>query len=157
MSNNSGPKHVYEIYVRTTPQKLWDAITKPEFTRQYFYGSMVKSDWKVGSGVVHADESGNAMLEGKVIEVDPPRRLVTTFAARYNHDALSNDDRPSRVTWTIEARGDVCKLTLVHDDFDCETATFKSVGPGWNPVLSGLKTLLETGKPLVIAPAPSAA
>jgi hypothetical protein len=61
-------------------------------------------------------------------------------------------DRPSRVTWEIERRGDTCKLTLIHDDFDGETATYKSVGPGWNPVLSGLKTLLETGKPLVIAP-----
>jgi uncharacterized protein YndB with AHSA1/START domain/DNA-binding transcriptional ArsR family regulator len=157
MSTPAGPKHVYEIYIRTTPQKLWDAITKPEFTRQYFYGSLVTSDWKVGSAVVHADESGRSLLEGKVLEADPPRRLVTTFAARFNHDDASQKDRPSRVTWEIEPRGDVCKLTLVHDDFDHETATYKSVGPGWNPVLSGLKTLLETGKPLVIAPPAAAA
>jgi uncharacterized protein YndB with AHSA1/START domain/DNA-binding transcriptional ArsR family regulator len=146
------PKHVYEIYIRTTPQKLWDAITNPELTRQYFYGSSVRSDWKVGSPVVHADGEGKPMLEGKILEADPPRRLVTTFAARFNHDAESQKDPPSRVTWAIEPRGEVCKLTLVHDDFESETATYKSVGPGWNPVLSGLKTLLETGKPLVIAP-----
>jgi uncharacterized protein YndB with AHSA1/START domain/DNA-binding transcriptional ArsR family regulator len=146
------PKHVYEIYIRTTPQKLWDAITNPDVTRQYFYGSAVKSDWKVGSPVEHLGGDGKAMLEGKVLEIDPPRRLVTTFAAKFSADAETRKDPPSRVTWEIEPRGEVCKLTLVHDDFESETATYKSVGPGWNPVLSGLKTLLETGKPLVIAP-----
>jgi uncharacterized protein YndB with AHSA1/START domain/DNA-binding transcriptional ArsR family regulator len=144
------PKHVYEIYIRTTPQKLWDAITKPELTKQFFYGSLVKSDWKVGSPVIHADAEGNSLLEGVVLEADPPRRLVTTFTATHSEDLKK--DRPSRVTWEIEPRGEVCKLTLVHDDFDHETATYKGVGPGWNPVLSGLKTLLETGQPLVIAP-----
>jgi uncharacterized protein YndB with AHSA1/START domain/DNA-binding transcriptional ArsR family regulator len=156
MTTTASPKHVYEIYIRTTPDKLWAAITKPEFTRQYFYGSEVKSDWKIGSPVTHTDAAGKSMLEGKVIEVDPPHRLVTTFAARFNHDDASQNDRPSRVTWLIEQRGATCKLTLTHDDFDHETATYKSVGPGWNPVLSGLKTLLETGQPLVIAPAAGA-
>jgi uncharacterized protein YndB with AHSA1/START domain len=151
------PKHVYEVYIRTTPQKLWDAITRPEFTRQYFYGVSVKSDWKVGSAVVHLDGNEKPVLEGQVLEVEPPRRLVTTFVAKHGKDPEQAKDRPSRVTWEIEPRGEVCKLTLVHDDFDGETATYKSVGSGWNPVLSGLKTLLETGQPLVIAPsAPSA-
>ncbi|GAC1351459.1 MAG: SRPBCC domain-containing protein [Polyangiales bacterium] len=150
------PKHVYEVFIRTTPQKLWDAITKPEFTKQYFYGSLVKSDWKIGSPVVHADREGKPMIEGKVIEVDAPHRLVTTFASRYREGCQDTaQDRPSRVTWLIEQRGEACKLTLTHDDFDGETDTYKSVGSGWNPVLSGLKTLLETGKALVIA-APAA-
>ena len=150
------PKHVYETYIRTTPQKLWDAITKPEFTRQYFYGTSVKSNWKIGSPVVHLNDEEKPMLEGTIIEVDAPHRLVTTFASRDRQvcDGTSAD-RPSRVTWLIEQRGDTCKLTLTHDDFDSETATYKSVGTGWNPVLSGLKTLLETGKPLVIAPTPA--
>jgi uncharacterized protein YndB with AHSA1/START domain len=147
-----GPRHVYEIFIRTTPQKLWDAITNPDLTRQYFYGSSVKSDWKVGSPVEHLGGDGKAMLQGKILEAEPPRRLVTTFAATFGHDADTRKDPPSRVTWEIEPRGEVCKLTLVHDDFESETATYKSAGPGWNPVLSGLKTLLETGKPLVIAP-----
>lgn len=153
MSKSESPKHVYEVYIRTTPQKLWDAITKPEMTRQYFYKSSVKSDWKVGSPVLHVSEEGKSMIEGKVLEVDPPRRLVTTFASQMlGGSGEYKNDRASRVTWEIEPRGDTCKLTLVHDDFDGETATYKSVGPGWNPVLSGLKTLLETGQPLVIAP-----
>lgn len=91
------------------------------------------------------------MLEGEVLESDPPRRLVHTFLA--THDEEMGRERPSRVTWEIEASGPVCKLTLVHDDFDGETKTFKSTGPGWNPVLSGLKTLLETGTPLELTPA----
>jgi uncharacterized protein YndB with AHSA1/START domain/DNA-binding transcriptional ArsR family regulator len=158
MTKPNSPKHVYEIYIRTTPEKLWDAITKPEFTRQYFYGSSVKSNWAVGSPVVHLNAEEKPMLEGEIIEIDPPRRLVTTFASRYGAsssdpcEAATVKDRASRVTWEIEPRGEVCKLTLVHDDFDGETATYKSVGTGWNPILSGLKTLLETGKPLVIPP-----
>ena len=151
MSTSAGPKHVYEIFIRTTPEKLWEAITKPELTKQYFHGSSVKSDWKIGSSVTH-EIDGKPALEGKVIEIDPPRRLVTTFAARWAHSEEAMKDRPSRVTWLIEQRGEACRLTVIHDDFEGETATYKSVGTGWNPVLSGLKTLLETGKPLVIAP-----
>jgi len=159
MSGVQNPKHVYEVYIRTTPQRLWEAITKPEFTRQYFYGSRVISDWKVGSPVVHVSDEGTPLLEGKVIEVDAPYRLVTTFAALYGAEGPGDasqpppaKERPSRVTWLIEQHGEACKLTLIHDDFDGETATYKSVGPGWNPVLSGLKTLLETGEPLIISP-----
>jgi uncharacterized protein YndB with AHSA1/START domain len=144
----SSPKHIYEVYIRTSPQKLWDAITSPSFTRQYFYGTAVESDWKTGSAVVHRNPDKTAALEGKVLEVDPPRKLVTTFRAVHNPEA--KNDRASRVTWEITKMGDVCKLVLTHDDFDGETATYKTVGPGWNPVLSGLKTLLETGEPLAI-------
>jgi len=140
------PKHVYEVYIRTTPAELWKAITEPDFTRQYFYGTAVASTWKPGASLEHKDADGRCMLEGKVLEIDPPRRLVHTFRSSY--DPELKDDRPSRVTWTIESKGEVCKLTLVHDDFDGETKTYHSVGTGWNPVLSGLKTLLETGRAL---------
>jgi len=141
-------KHVYEIYIRAPPKQLWQAITDPVFTQQYFYGSSVKSTFKSGAPVTYADPDGGAMILGKVIEADPPHRLVTTFSNQYEN--IGKDDRPSRVTWLIEKKGETCKLTLTHDDFDGETATYKSVGPGWNPILSGLKTLLETGKPLNI-------
>ena len=147
------PKHVYEVYIRTTPEKLWAAITTPEMTRQFFYANDVESDWKVGSPVRHKGPDGKVKLEGKVMEFDPPRRLVTTFCAV--HDPEASKDRPSRVTWEIEPRGEVCLLTLTHDDFDGITTTYKQVGLGWNPVLSGLKTLLETGTPLAI-PMPAA-
>jgi uncharacterized protein YndB with AHSA1/START domain len=142
------PNHVYEVYIRTTPEKLWEAITSGEKTQQFFYGTKVESDWKVGSAVRHVAPNGEVNLDGKVLEIVPQRKLVTTFAAV--HDPASAKDRPSRVTWEIQSLGDVCKLTLTHDDFDGITATYQSVGKGWNPVLSGLKTLLETGKPLGI-------
>ena len=144
----SNLKHVYEVYIRTTPEKLWKAITDPASTRSYFYGTSVESDWKQGSTIIHRGENGQVNLDGKVLAIEPNRKLVTTFSAV--HDPESKHDRPSRVTWEIVPLGEVCKLTLTHDDFDSETKTFKSTGPGWNPVLSGLKTLLETGKPLGI-------
>jgi DNA-binding transcriptional ArsR family regulator len=139
-------RHVYEVYIRTTPEKLWQAMTDPAFTRQYFYGAAVESSWKPGAGYTCRGPDGRLYHEGKVLETDQPRKLVHTFDAKFGEQFKG--DRPSRVTWLIEKKGEVCKLTLVHDDFDAETATYKSVGPGWNPVLSGLKTLLETGKPL---------
>jgi uncharacterized protein YndB with AHSA1/START domain/DNA-binding transcriptional ArsR family regulator len=145
------PRHVYEVYIRTTPEKLWKAITDPAFTRQYFYDQAVDSTWKPGAAYVHRAPDGTVRIEGEVVEIDPPRRLVHTFACPAKDE--TRGDRPSRVTWLIEAQGDACKLTLVHDDFDGETATYKSVGPGWNPVLSGLKTLLETGRPLALGAA----
>jgi len=142
------PKHVYEVYIRTTPEKLWEAITRPEKTKLYFYGTAVESDWKVGSSVRHLGPDRQVNLDGKVMEIVPGKKLVTTFAAV--HRPESAKDRPSRVTWEIQSLGEVCKLTLTHDDFDGITETYKQVGSGWNPVLSGLKTLLETGAPLAI-------
>ena len=144
----TGPNHVYEVYIRTTPDKLWQAITDPDFTCRYFYGSAVSSTWQPGSPVEHRGQDGSLMIAGTVLEVDAPRRLVTTFSAAHDPEQLK--ERPSRVTWEIVQLGPTCKLTVTHDDFDGETATYKSVGPGWNQVLSSLKTLLETGEPLVI-------
>jgi DNA-binding transcriptional ArsR family regulator len=141
-------KHIYEVYIRTTADQLWDAITNPALTQQYYYGFAVKSDWKPGSPLTFPRPDGGNVIEGEIIEIDPPKRLVHTFAFPY--DDYVNDN-PSRVTWEIEPMGDVCKLTLVHDGFDSETATYNSVRTGWNPILSGLKTLLETGDPLVIS------
>jgi uncharacterized protein YndB with AHSA1/START domain/DNA-binding transcriptional ArsR family regulator len=148
---STAPRHVYEIFIRTSPEKLWRAITDPAFTRQYFYEQTVESTWQAGAQVLHRAPDGTLMIEGKIVEIDPPRRLVQTFSCPAR--AETRADRPSRVTWLIEKQGETCKLILIHDDFDGETATYKSVGPGWNPVLSGLKTLLETGKPLALGAA----
>lgn len=142
------PRLEYQAYVRTTPQKLWEAITSPELTRQYFYGLAVQSDWKPGSPIKHLFPDGKSQIEGSVVEVEAPRKLVHTFATTGQSDA------PTRVTWELEPMGSVTLLTLTHDDFDGETLTYQSVARGWNPVISGLKTLLETGTPLEI-PAPA--
>lgn len=139
------PKHVYQVWIRTTPQRLWQAITSPDDTLQYFFRSVVETDWKPGSPIRYTID-GAPTLDGEVVEVDPPRRLVTTFVM--THDEEAKHDRASRVTWTIEPVGELCKLTLVHDDFDAETKTFRQVDRGWPYILSNLKTWLETGTTL---------
>ena len=141
------PRHVYEIYIKTTPERLWRAITDPADTRLYYYGTEVQSDWKVGSRLTYLD-GGQISLDCKILEIDPARRLVHTFTMAYDPEMAS--ERPSRVTWEIEQLGDSCRLTLVHDEFDGETKTFREVEHGWSQILSGLKTLLETGRPLVV-------
>jgi|SRR5713226_2459627 len=145
------PKLEYQAYIRTTPDKVWDAITNPEQTRQYFYGLAVKSDWKPGSPIKHLLPDGKSQMEGKVLEIEPRKKLVHTFATTGVADA------PTRVTWELDPMGSVTLLTVTHDDFDGETKTYKSVARGWNPVVSGLKTLLETGQPLEIPMPESAA
>jgi uncharacterized protein YndB with AHSA1/START domain len=145
------PKLEYQAYIRTTPQKLWQAITDPDQTRQYFYGLAVESDWKPGSSIKHLLPDGKSQIEGKVLAVDPGKKIIHTFATTGEPDA------PTRVTWQLEPMGSVTLLTLTHDDFDGETKTYQSVARGWNPVVSGLKTLLETGQPLEIPTPQSAA
>ena len=141
------PKHVYEVYIRTTPERLWQAITSSEDTQRYFFGSTVESTWEPGAPHRALMPDRTIAFEGTVLEVDPPRRLVYSFH-NVGHEE-TRKERPSRVTWEIAPRGDVCKLTLVHDNFaEGEMATYRKVGGGWPFVLSNLKTLLETGEPL---------
>jgi uncharacterized protein YndB with AHSA1/START domain/DNA-binding transcriptional ArsR family regulator len=137
-------KHVYEVYVAATPERVWQALTESEFTKQYYYGNSVESDWTPGSPMVYTNPDGSHSIECEVVEADPPKRLVHTFFFP------GTEESPSRCTWTIEPRGAASLLTLVHDEFDGETSTFKSVAHGWVPILSGLKTLLETGRPIEI-------
>src|SRR5215208_951001 len=142
------PRHIYQLYIRTTPEQLWAAITDPAFTSRYFHRSRVDSSWQPGDRVTYSI-GNDLVVEGKVLDADPPRRLVYSWSFRRNPDM--RDDPPSRVTWEIEPLGDTCKLTLLHDDFPSETRTFRSVGPGWPAILSSLKSLLETGEPLSVA------
>jgi uncharacterized protein YndB with AHSA1/START domain/DNA-binding transcriptional ArsR family regulator len=139
------PRHVFQVYIRTTPERLWQAIIDPEFTQRYFHRSRVDSSWRTGEPVTYwiGDE---VVVDGSVLAADPPRRLVTTWSFRRQADL--RDDPPSRVTWEIEPLGGTCRLTLVHDDFTGETPTFRSVGSGWPLVLSSLKSLIETGQAL---------
>jgi uncharacterized protein YndB with AHSA1/START domain len=144
------PAHVYEVYIRTTPERLWAAIVSPEYTRRYFYGGWYESTWKSGAPYRTLLDDGTTPFEGTLLEVDPPRRLVYTF--HYVGDDQTRGEQPSRVTWEIEPRGETCKLTLVHDQFaEGETQTFTKVGGGWPYILSNLKTVLETGAPLNVS------
>jgi uncharacterized protein YndB with AHSA1/START domain/DNA-binding transcriptional ArsR family regulator len=141
------PRHVYVLYIRANAERLWHAITSPEYTTRYFYGGRFESTWQVDAGYRTFLEDGTTPFEGKVLAVDAPTRLVYT----YHHIAKEETarERPSRVTWEVAQLPDVCKLTVIHDQFGVgELATFNAVGRGWPFILSGLKTLLETGQPL---------
>jgi len=135
---------VYEVYIKATPQQIWDAITKPEFTEKYFYGSRITV---TEDEYLSLDGKGDTLVRGKVLEIDPPHRLVTGWRALYDPETATEED--SRVTWEIEPQdGGYSKLRVVHDQLEGAPKTALSVAGGWSYVLSGLKTLLETGKPL---------
>ncbi len=147
-SMNQKPSRVYELFIRTTPERLWQAITDGDLTRQYFFGSRAESTWQSGSTYQFRSPQGDINLEGEVLESDPPRRLVTTFKPAWG--SHSSNTTPSTVTWEITPMGESCKLSLLHEGFDPETFEASGLHQGWVQVLSGLKTLLETGQPLVV-------
>jgi uncharacterized protein YndB with AHSA1/START domain len=136
---------VFEIYIKTTPERLWEAITDSEMRAKYNFGVGVSSEWTPGSRyeAVHA-QAGVPISEGENLEVDPPRRLVQSMNALWSEDVKS--EGTSRVTWEIEPVGDSCRLTVTHDQLR-EDANDELYG-GWPMILSGLKTLLETGEEL---------
>jgi uncharacterized protein YndB with AHSA1/START domain/DNA-binding transcriptional ArsR family regulator len=135
----------FEIYIRTTPERLWEAITHGEIRSKYHFGNRISSDWTPGSRyeVTHPGFDG-PLIEGDNLEVDPPRRLVQTMVAHFTDETIGHG--PSRVTWEIEPVGDSCRLTLVHDELHAD-ADLHLYG-GWPMILSGLKTWLETGEVL---------
>jgi uncharacterized protein YndB with AHSA1/START domain/DNA-binding transcriptional ArsR family regulator len=134
---------VFEIFIKTTPARLWEAITDPELRQRYNFGASARSDWTPGSHYELA--SGPMMLaEGENLEVDPPRRLVQSFTAVWSDEVRA--EGTSRVTWEIEQVEDSCRLTVTHDQLR-EHAHGELYG-GWPMILSGLKTLLETGEKL---------
>jgi uncharacterized protein YndB with AHSA1/START domain len=136
---------VFEIYIRTTPDRLWEAITDPAIRARYHFGSRVESDWTPGStyALQHAGADG-PLVEGENLVVEPPHRLVQTFNALWGEDAAR--EKTSRVTWEIEPVGDSCRLIVTHDQLS--DAAPEEVYGGWPMILSGLKTWLETGQSL---------
>ena len=140
------PTHVYEVFIRATPERIWEAITRPELTRDYFYGTLVSSDWKVGSTLSYSYPDGRPAAEGTVLEIDPPRRLKHTFSALW--DEKVKGDAPHTMVWTLTPMGATCKVAVESFDFEGETATLESFRGGMSVILSGLKTLVETGSPL---------
>jgi uncharacterized protein YndB with AHSA1/START domain len=139
---------VYAVFIRATPEQVWDAITKPEFTTKYFYGSAVDSTFETGAPFLSwtADRS-QKLVDGEVLEVERPRVLRHTWRALYDPETAAEPH--SRVTWEIEPQeGGVTKLTVVHDGLETAPKTAASVAGGWEWILSGMKTLLETGEPL---------
>ena len=136
---------VFEIYIRTTPERLWEAITDSEIRSKYNFGVGIECDWKVGSSYTQTSPKADGPLgEGEILELDPPRRLVQSMRALWSDEV--KDEGTSRVTWEIEPVGDSCRLVVIHDQLR-EGANDQLYG-GWPMILSGLKTWLETGEVL---------
>lgn len=140
---------VYVILIKASQEAVWEAITEPEFVAQYFHGARLERELKSG-GLYrsHSPDGSQLWVDAQVIEVDPPRRFVHGWRSLYNPECA--EELESRVSWEIEAQEEgICKLTVVHDQLEQSLKTAASVaGVGWMTVLSGLKTLLETGQPL---------
>jgi uncharacterized protein YndB with AHSA1/START domain len=133
---------VFEVYIKTTPDRLWEAITNSDIRAKYNFGAGVNGDWTPGSRLEMSHPKGGLLGEGEVLEVDRPRRLVHTMTALWSDDVKA--EGASRVTWEIEPVGDSCRLLLIHDQLR-EGANAELYG-GWPMILSGLKTWLETGE-----------
>ncbi len=135
---------VFEIYIKTTPERLWEAITDDEQRRRYNFGVGVLTDWQAGAGYTLSHPRGGDIAAGENLEVEPPLRLVQSFNALWGEDVKS--EGTSRVTWEIEPVGDSCRLTVTHDQLG--EAPHGEIYGGWPMILSGLKTLIETGETL---------
>src|SRR5688572_20246767 len=142
--DGNGAMAVFEIYIKTTPERLWEAITDPKLRARYSFGVETHSDWTAGSSYTAGVPGVVDIAAGENLEVDPPRRLVQSFNALWSDEVKAAGT--SRVTWEIFQVGDSCQLTVIHDQLP-EGANPELYG-GWPMILSGLKTLLETGEKL---------
>jgi uncharacterized protein YndB with AHSA1/START domain len=141
------PEFVYVTYIETTPEKLWHALTDGNFTERYWFGARLRSDWKVGSSFEMVRSDGTVSDAGKVVEVDPPRRLAYTFV---NLSDKYKNEFPALATFELEPYGKLVKLTLTHEGFAEGSKFYAGISKGWPAILSSLKSLLETGQPLEI-------
>lgn len=148
-TEDNGQQVDFQIYIRTTPEELWEAITSAEFTRQYFHETAVESDWEVGSPVTYYNADRTVAVDGEVLEVDRPHRLSYTWHVLYSEQAAQEE--PSRVTWEIEVVEDACRLRMTHDRFPQGSVVPDGVRDGWPAIISNLKTLIETGQPLKVS------
>jgi len=136
---------VYVTYIRTSPEKLWDALTKPEFTKRYWFGTHQETDWKQGSSWKLIFPDGRVADTGEVLEIDPPRLLVLKWRNEFRPDVKA--DGYTSCTFEIEREGEMVKLTITHEA-DRPHKLIEAVSSGWPRVLSSLKSLLETGEGL---------
>jgi uncharacterized protein YndB with AHSA1/START domain len=147
------PMTVYTIYIAATPQKVWEALTSAEFSRKYFFGNAVEVDLRVGGAYIQRTPDGALHISGEVVECDPPRKLTFTF--NVNWPALIEKLGPTLVSYDIKPAGDTTKLTMTEShDRPLDDDILSGGRQGWPAILSSLKSLLETGKPLVVQMAP---
>src|SRR5262245_23887911 len=143
----SKPEFVYVTYIETTPEKLFQALTDSEFSKKYWFGTELRSDWTVGSPFALVMD-GTVTDTGTVLEYDPPKRLSYSFHHEIREAARK--EKPSRVTLVLEPYGKVVKLTVTHDGFAPDTVVLGDISKGWPAILASLKSLLEKGNALTI-------
>jgi len=147
MSGEFTPNFVYVIYIASTPEKVWDALTTSEFTTRFFFGHTVESDWQVGSPWLLRMPDGRVGVAGEVLEADRPRRLKLSWTVVWVEEMAGLP--PTHITYDIEPVGEVVRLTMTQaNDFEPKPEHLEGGRHGWPIILSGLKSLLETGKPL---------
>jgi len=139
-------KFVYVTYIRTTPQKLWDALTKPEFQKQYWFGMHQECDWKPGSPWKMLFSDGKVADSGEVVEASPPNRVVFRWRNEFREEMRA--EGVATCVYEIERDGDLCKLTVRHEIAAQPSKFIEAVSNGWPMVFASLKSLLETGTPL---------
>jgi uncharacterized protein YndB with AHSA1/START domain len=141
------PRHIFQTFIRATPDAIWQAITDPDFTRRYFHRTAIESAFTPGSPVRYVLPDGQDAVVGEIEEVDPPHRLVMTWRVMY--DAAATEEPPSRVEWVLVPGDDgVTRVTTIHRDLAMSPVTSAGVGAGWPWILDSMKSLLETGDPL---------
>ena len=140
MAETKPLQHVFEVRIKGSIQAVWEEITKRGAVQRFCFDTVLESDLKPGSPYRFKSPNGKyTFTQGKILEVDPPRRFVHTY--QFSH----LQDPPTRVTWELEQVGDEVKVTLLHDQFDTETQTYKMVKGGWASILKNLKAVIETG------------
>jgi uncharacterized protein YndB with AHSA1/START domain len=142
----SNSRFVYIIYIRTTPQKLWEALTTPEFMKQYWYGVVAETDWRPGSSWKLILPDGRTADTGEILEADPMKRLVIKWRNEFKPELKA--EGYTRCTMEIEQDGDIAKLSIVHEIDMPNSKTIEAVSGAWPRILSNLKSLLETGEVL---------
>ena len=145
----SVPAHVYQVYIRCTPQAAWEALIDGEKTVQYYYSTRVESDWSPGSAIRYLSPGGDVVADGEVIAFEPPGRLEITFHARWDPELEA--EGPIRMVWRVEGSDGPTSVTAELHDIDTTSRTFQDFVGGLPLIVSGLKTLLETGSPLSTA------
>lgn len=146
------PVHVYELYVNAPAERVWQAIVDGDMTTQYYYGTRVQSTWEPGAEVLYLYPDGSKASDGEILAIEPPRYLEMTFRPLW--DPKLTEEGATREIWRIEEQGEMCKLSCELYDIDPDGAIMRDFASGIVYILSGLKTLVETGRPLA-APGPS--
>ena len=141
------PDFVYVTYIKTTPDKLWEALTSSEFSRRYWFGTELRSDFKIGSPFALV-MGGKVTDSGEILEADRPRRLSYTF--KHEIDDEMRKESATKVVFTLEPHGELVKLTLIHEGFAQESKLLDGISKGWPAILASLKSLLESGDALAI-------